>query len=74
MIAISLKAGKTIITVKSPGLLACETITFAEPFSGGKQIKVYASFGHWVNNQTRGNGAAVWVESADTTQFRSCIY
>ncbi|CAH3195723.1 unnamed protein product [Porites evermanni] len=72
--AISFKAGKTNITVKSPGLFACETITFAEPFSGGKQVKVFASFGHSVNNQARGNGAAIWVESADRTQFRACIY
>ena len=74
LIAISFKAGKTNITVKSPGLFACETITFAESFSGGKQVKVFASFGHSVNNQARGNGAAIWVESADRTQFRACIY
>ena len=74
IIAISFKAGKTNVTVKSPGLFACETITFAEPFSGGKQVKVFASFGHSVNNQARGNGAAIWVESADRTQFRACIY
>ena len=69
-----MKAGKTNVTVKSPGLFACETITFAEPFSGGKQVKVYASFGHSVNNQARGNGASIWVESTDRTQFRACIY
>ncbi|CAH3182494.1 unnamed protein product [Porites lobata] len=74
LIAISFKAGKTNSTVKSPGLFACETITFAESFSGGKQVKVFASFGHSVNNHARGNGAAVWVESADRTQFRACIY
>ncbi|CAH3182513.1 unnamed protein product [Porites lobata] len=72
--AISFKAEKTNVTVKSPGLFACETITFAEPFSGGKQVKVFASFGHSVNNKARGNGAAIWVESADRTQFRACIY
>ncbi|CAH3133175.1 unnamed protein product [Porites lobata] len=70
----NLKAGKTNVTVKSPGLFACETITFAEPFSGGKQVKVFASFGHSVNNKARGNGAAIWVVSADSTQFRACIY
>ena len=69
-----MKAGKTNFTVQSPGLFACETITFAESFSGGKQVKVFASFGHSVNNQARGNGAAIWVESADRTQFRACIY
>ena len=74
LIAISFKAGKTNITVKSPGLFACETITFAQSFTGGKQVKVFASFGHSLNNQARGNGAAIWVESADRTQFRACTY
>ena len=74
ILEISFKAGKTNVTVKSPGSFAYETITFAEPFSGGKQVKVFASFGHSVNNQARGNGAAIWVESADRTQFRACIY
>ena len=37
-------------------------------------MKVLASAGHSVNSQARGNGAAIWVESADRTQFRACIY
>ena len=65
IIEISFKTGKTNITVKSPGSFAYETITFAESFSGGKQVKVFTSFGHSVNNQARGIGAAIWVESAD---------
>ena len=52
----------------SSGLFACEKITFEEPFSGGKQVKVFVSPG----NST--NGAAVWVESEDHSQFRACIY
>ena len=55
-------------------MFACETITLAELFSGGKQVKVFAAFGHSVNNQARGNGASIWVESTDRTQFRACIY
>ena len=55
-------------------MFACETITFAESFSGGKPVKVFAFFGHSVNNKARGNGAAILVESADRTQFRTCIY
>ena len=51
----------------SSGLFACEKITFEEPFSGGKQVKVFVSPG----NST--NGAAVWVESEDQRQFRPCI-
>ena len=42
-------------------MFACETITFAESFSGGKQVKVFAAFGHSVNNQARSNGASVQV-------------
>ena len=52
----------------SSGLFACEKITFEEPFSGGKQVKVFVSPG----NST--NSAAVWVESEDQSQFRACIY
>ena len=55
-------------------MFACETITFAESFSGGKRVIVFATFGHSVNNQTRGNGVSIWVESEDRTQFRACIY
>ena len=68
------KAGKINATTRNPGLFTCEKITFARPFSGGKQVKVLASSGHSVNSQTRGNGAAIWVESVDRTQFRACIY
>ena len=67
--AASFKSGKiNNITAKSSGLFACEKITFEEPFSGGKQVKVFVSPG----NST--NGAAVWVESEDQSQFRACIY
>ena len=62
LIAVNFKAGKTNTTARSPGLFSCKTTTFAEPFSGGKQVKAFASFGHSVNNQ------------ADRTQFRACIY
>ena len=65
----SFKSGKiNNITAMSSGLFACEKITFEEPFSGGKQVKVFVSPG----NST--NGADVWVESEDQSQFRACIY
>ena len=65
--AAGFKSGKiNNITAKSSGLFACEKITFEEPFFGGK--KVFVSPG----NST--NGAAVWVESEDQSQFRACIY
>ena len=39
--AASFKSGKiNNITARSSGLFACEKITFEEPFSGGKQVKV----------------------------------
>ena len=67
--AASFKSGKiNNITARSSGLFACEKITFEEPFSRGKQVKVFLSPG----NST--NGAAVWVESEDQSQFRACIY
>ena len=66
--AASFKSGKiNNITAKSSGLFPCGKITFEEPFSGGKQVKVFVSPG----NST--NGAAVWVESEDQSQFRACI-
>ena len=61
------------MTTASPGLFGCEQVSFAEPFPGGKEIKVFASFGHSVKNPSRGNGAAVWVESEDITRFKTCI-
>ena len=67
--AASFKSGKiNNITARSSGLFACEKITFGGPFSGGKQVEVFLSPG----NST--NGAAVWVESEDYSQFRACIY
>ena len=48
----------------SSGLFACEKITFEEPFSGGKQVKVFVPPG----NST--NGAAVWVESERKTTVK----
>jgi len=71
--AASFKAGKVNVTTASPGLFGCEQVSFTEPFHGGKEIKVFASFGHSVKNPIRGNGAAVWVESEDKRQFKICI-
>ena len=67
--AASFKSGKiNSITARSSELFACEKITFEEPFSGGKLVKVFLSPG----NST--NGATVWVDSEDRSQFRACIY
>ena len=71
--AASFKAGKVNVTTISPGLFACEQVTFATPFRGGKEIRVLASFGHSVESPTRGHGAAVWLESVQVTGFRICV-
>ena len=73
-IAASFKAGKDNVTTSSPGLFACKKISFSQPFNGGKKVKVFASFGHSVQRSpTRGNGAAIWVESEDQNQFTTCV-
>ena len=71
--AASFKAGKVNVTTASPELFACSQVSFTESFSGGQEIKVLASFGHSVKKPTRGNGAAIWVESEDKIQFKACI-
>jgi len=71
--AASFKAGKVNVTASNPGLFACKKVSFPEPFHGGKEIKVFASLGHSARNPTRGNGAAIWVESENIREFRTCI-
>ena len=74
LIATSFKAGKVNMTTSSPGLFTCKKISFSQPFNGGKKVKVFASFGHSMERgPTRGNGAAIWVESEDQNQFTTCV-
>ena len=47
--------------------------SFSQPFNGRNEVNVFASFGHSVNNPSRGNGAAIWVESEDQNQFTACV-
>ena len=61
------------MTKGNPGLFACEQVSFAEPFDGGQEIKVLASFGHTMKNPIRGHGAAIWSESKKNTGFRICV-
>ncbi|XP_073250982.1 uncharacterized protein [Porites lutea] len=72
--AASFKAGKVNIGAAGGSLFACKQISFTQPFPGGKEVKVLASFGHAVNNSAHSNGAAIWVESEDANQFRACVY
>ena len=73
-IAASFKAGKVNIAAAGGSLFACKQISFTQPFQGGKEVKVLASFGHAANNSGHSNGAAIWVESEDANQFRACVY
>jgi len=61
------------VTTTTPGLFACEKVSFEEPFNGGQGIKVFASKSHALRRQTRGNGAAIWVESTDKKEFTVCV-
>ena len=61
------------MTTTNPGLFACKKISFVEPFKGGEGIKVLASKSHSVKGTTRGNGAALWIESAKKNGFTVCV-
>ena len=61
------------MTTTAPGLFGCEKVSFEEPFNGGQGIKVFASKSHALKRQTRGNGAAIWVESANKKEFTVCV-
>ena len=60
-------------TTATAGLFACKAVTFEEPFNGGQGIKVLASKSHSVKGPTRGNGAAIWIESATKNGFTVCV-
>ncbi len=72
-LALSFKAGKDNITTTAPGLFACKKISFQYPFSGGQQVKVFASVGHAVRSPTHRYGAAIWVESVSSSGFTVCV-
>ena len=61
------------MTKANPGLFACEQVSFAEPFDGGQEVIVLASFGHKMKNPIRGHGAAIWLGSKQSTGFRICV-
>ena len=54
-------------------LFACKNVSFEEPFIGGQEIKIFISKSHATKSSTRGNGAAIWVESVDNKAFTVCI-
>ena len=61
------------MSTTAPGLFACKKMFFEKPFSGGQEIKVFASKSHALKRQTHGNGAAIWVESANKNEFTICV-
>ena len=61
------------MTTVSPGLFACQQVSFATPFHGGHEVTVLASLGRSIKSPTRGNGGAIWVESVDQSGFKACI-
>ena len=54
-------------------LFACKNVSFEEPFIGGQEIKIYISKSHATKRSTRGNGAAIWVESVNNKAFTVCV-
>ena len=54
-------------------MFACKNVSFEEPFTVGQDIKVLISKSHATKSSTRGNGAAIWVESVDNKAFTVCV-
>ena len=54
-------------------LFACKNVSFEEPFNGGQEIKIFISKSHATKGSTRGNGAAIWVESVNNKAFTVCV-
>ena len=71
--ALGFKAGKENVTTAIPGLFACKKISFQYLFSGGQQVKVFASVAHTEKSQNPRNGAAVWVEDVTRSGFTACV-
>ena len=57
----------------SLSLFACKNVSFEEPFIGGQEIKIFISKSHATKGSTRGNGAAIWVESVNNKAFTVCV-
>ena len=71
--ALSIKTGMCNFTITSPGLFACEKVSFEKPFNGGQDVKVFVSKSHTTNSYSGGDGAAIWVESVDNKEFTVCV-
>ena len=71
--ALSIKTGICNFTITTPGLFACEKVSFENPFNGGQDVKVFVSKSHTTNSYSGGDGAAIWVESVDNKEFTVCV-
>ncbi|CAH3153756.1 unnamed protein product, partial [Porites evermanni] len=69
---LSFKAGKFHVST-TLSLFACKNVSFVEPFIGGQEIKIFISKSHATKSSTRGNGAAIWVESVNNKEFTVCV-
>ncbi|CAH3179854.1 unnamed protein product [Porites lobata] len=70
---LSIKTGICNFTITTPGLFACEKVSFENTFNGGQDVKVFVSKSHTTNSYSGGNGAAIWVESVDNKEFTVCV-
>ena len=66
------KAGKFNVTT-TLSLFACKNVSFEKPFIGGQEIKIFISKSYATKGSTRGNGAAIWVESVNNKAFTVCV-
>ena len=71
--ALSIKTGICNVTITTPGLFACEKVSFENPFNGGQDVKVFVSKSHATKSYSGGDGAAIWVESVDNKEFTVCV-
>ena len=71
--ALSIKTGIFNVTITTPGLFACEKVSFEKPFNGGQDVKVFVSTTHATKSSSGGDGAAIWVESVDNKEFTVCV-
>ena len=70
--ALSIKTGICNFTITTPGLFACEKVSFENPFDG-RDVKVFVSKSHATKSSSGGDGAAIWVESVDNKEFTVCV-
>ena len=71
--ALNIKTGICKVTITTPGLFACEKVSFEKPFNGRQDVKVFVSKSHTTKSCGGGEGAAIWVESVANKEFTVCV-